>query len=157
MENPTNTPSAAQQAENNGSERMFSQTELNNIVADRLARERSKNAERAGDLDARERDLKAREEALEAKSQRFNQWEAREACKAYLTDNHISVALLDKLDTSDPEAFKTAVKAVQSVTGNGFTVTKTTTGAKVDTHPTWPSKPDEDKSAIAKRAFGLTD
>ena len=151
MENPNTTPSAAQQAENNGSERMFSQSELNTIIADRLARERSK----AGDLDAREKDLKAREEAFEAKSQRFNQWEAREACKAYLTDNHISAALLDKLDTSDPEAFKTAVKAVQSVTGNGFTVTKTTTGAKVDTPPTWLSKPDEDKSAIAKRAFGL--
>ena len=67
MENPTNTPSAAQQAENNGSERMFSQSELNTIVADRLARERSKSAERVGDLDAREKDLKAREEALEAR------------------------------------------------------------------------------------------
>ena len=91
--------------------RMFTQSELNTIVAvDRLARERSKSAERVGDLDARERDLKAREEALEAKSQRFNQWEAREAYKQYLADNHISAALLDKLDTSDPEAFKTAVK-----------------------------------------------
>ena len=29
MENPTTTPSAAQQAENKGSERMFSQEELN--------------------------------------------------------------------------------------------------------------------------------
>ena len=75
-----------------------------------------------GDLDAREKDLKAREEALEAKSQRFNQWEAREACKQYLADNHISAALLDKLDTSDPEAFKTAVKAVQSVTDGGRTI-----------------------------------
>ena len=151
MENPNSTPSAAQQAENNGSERMFSQSEVNNILADRLARERSK----AGDLDAREKDLKAREEAFEAKSQRFNQWEAREACKQYLNDNHISTALLDKLDTSDPEAFKTAVKAVQSVTDGGYTVTKTVQGAKVDTPPTWLSKPDEDKSAIAKRAFGL--
>lgn len=150
MENPNSTPSAAQQAENNGSERMFSQSEVNNILADRLARERSK----AGDLDAREKDLKAREEALEAKSQRFNQWEAREACKQYLTDNHISAALLDKLDTSDPEAFKTAVKAVQSVTGNGYTVTTTTTGAKVDTPPTWLSQ-GNNKDAELKRAFGL--
>ena len=151
MENPTTTPSAAQQAENNGSERMFTQSELNTIVADRLARERSKSAERVGDLDAREKDLKAREEALEAKSQRFSQWEA---CKQYLTDNHISTALLDKLDTSDPEAFKTAVKAVQSVTGNGYTVTKTTTGAKVDTPPMWLSQ-GKDKDAELKRAFGL--
>ena len=30
MENPNPTPSAAQQAENNGSERMFTQSELNN-------------------------------------------------------------------------------------------------------------------------------
>ena len=91
---------------------------------------------------------------MEAKSQRFNQWEAREACKQYLTDNHISTALLDKLDTSDPEAFKTAVKAVQSVTDNGFTVTKTTTGAKVDTPPMWLSQ-GKDKDAELKRAFGL--
>lgn len=157
MENPTTTPSAAQQPENNGSERMFTQSELNTIVADRLARERSKSAERVGDLDAREKDLKAREEALEAleaKSQRFNQWEAREACKQYLADNHISAALLDKLDTSDPEAFKTAVKAVQSVTDGGYTVTKTTTGAKVDTPPIWLSQ-GKDKDAELKRAFGL--
>lgn len=85
MENPNPTPSAAQQAENNGSGRTFTKDEVNSIVADRLARERSKSAERAGDLDALEKDLKAREEALEAKSQRFNQWEAREACKQYLT------------------------------------------------------------------------
>lgn len=151
MENPNTTPSAAQQAENNGSERTFTQDEVNTIVADRLARERSKSAERVGDLDAREKDLKAREEALEAKSQRFNQWEAREACKQYLTDNHISTALLD---TSDPEAFKTAVKAVQSVTGNGYTITTTTTGAKVDTPPMWLSQ-GKDKDAELKRAFGL--
>ena len=155
LENPNTTPSAAQQPENNGSERMFSQSEVNTIVADRLARERSKSAERVGDLDAREKDLKAREEALEAKSQRFSQWEAREACKQYLADNHISAALLDKLDTSDPEAFKTAVKAVQSVTGNGYTVTTTTTGAKVDTPPTWLSQ-GKDKDAELKRAFGLS-
>lgn len=154
MENPTTTPSAAQQAENNGSGRTFTQDEVNTIVADRLARERSKSAERVGDLDAREKDLKAREEALEAKSQRFNQWEAREACRQYLADNHISTALLDKLDTSDPEAFKTAVKAVQSVTDGGYTVTKTTTGAKVDTPPTWLSN-GTDKDAELKRAFGL--
>ena len=138
MENPNTTPSAAQQPENNGSERMFSQSEVNTIVADRLARERSKSAERVGDLDAREKDL-----------------EAREACKQYLADNHISAALLDKLDTSDPEAFKTAVKAVQSVTGNGYTVTTTTTGAKVDTPPTWLSQ-GKDKDAELKRAFGLS-
>ena len=156
MENPNPTPSAAQQAENNGSERTFTQDEVNTIVADRLARERSKSAERVGDLDARAKDLEAREKALEAKSQRFNQWEARETCKQYLTDNHISTALLDKLDTSDPEAFKTAVKAVQSVTGNGYTVTTTTTGAKVDTPPTWLSN-GTDKDAALKRAFGLKD
>ena len=34
MENPTNTPSAAQQAENNGSERMFSQSELKCLMRD---------------------------------------------------------------------------------------------------------------------------
>ena len=62
MENPTNTPSAAQQAENNGSERMFSQSELNTIVADRLARDRAERAARVGYRDAQKKDLKAREE-----------------------------------------------------------------------------------------------
>ena len=38
MENPNPTPSAAQQPENNGSERMFSQSEVNTIVADRAPR-----------------------------------------------------------------------------------------------------------------------
>ena len=154
MSDSTPTPSAAQQAENNGSERMFSQSEVNTILADRLARERSRSAERVGDLDAKEKDLEAREKALEAKSQRFNAWEAREACRQYLNDNHISTALLDKLDTSDPEAFKTAVKAVQSVTDGGYTVTKTVQGAKVDTPPLWLSK-DKDNTAELKRAFGL--
>lgn len=132
---------------------MFTQSELNTIVADRLARERSKSAERVGDLDAREKDLKAREEALKPKPA-LQPVGSPEACKQYLTDNHISTALLDKLDTSDPEAFKTAVKAVQSVTGNGYTVTTTTTGAKVDTPPMWLSQ-GKDKDAELKRAFGL--
>ena len=38
MENPNPTPSAAQQAENNGSGRTFTQDEVNSIVADRLPR-----------------------------------------------------------------------------------------------------------------------
>ena len=155
MENPNTTPSATQQTENNGSERMFTQSELNNIVADRLARERSKSAERVGDLDAREKDLKAREEALEAKSQRFNQWEAREACKQYLTDNHISAALLDKLDTSNVEAFKTAVQAVQKATDGGYTLTTKVTGVTVP--PEWMMQRTVDKDAQLKRAFGLKD
>ena len=154
MENPITTPSAAQQAENNGSGRTFTQDEVNTIVADRLARERSKSAERVGDLDAREKDLKAREEALEAKSQRFNQWESREACKKYLNDNDISERLLEKLDTSDPEAFKNAVQAVQSATDGKFTVKRVTTGAKVDNPPLWLCQ-GTDKDAELKRAFGL--
>ena len=101
------------------------------------------------------KDLKAREESVgRPKASVSSQWEAREACRQYLADNHISAALLDKLDTSDPEAFKTAVKAVQSVTGNGYTVTTTTTGAKVDTPPMWLSQ-GKDKDAELKRAFGL--
>ena len=45
-------------------------------------------------------------------------------------------------------------QTVQSVTGNGYTVTTTTTGAKVDTPPTWLSQ-GKDKDAELKRAFGL--
>ena len=156
MSDSATTPSTAQQAENNGTERIFTQSEVNDIVRERLARERSKNAQTADDLTARENDLKAREDALAAKSKAFDAWTAKEACKKYLTDNHISEKLLEKLDTSDPEAFKTAVQAVQRATDGGYTVTTVTKGAEVATPPLWLS-PAKDNSAELKRAFGLTD
>lgn len=156
MSDSATTPSTAQQPENNGSERVFTQSEVNDIVRERLARERSKSAERMDDLLARENDLKARETELAAKSKAFDAWTAKEACKKYLTDNHISEKLLEKLDTSDPEAFKTAVQAVQKATDGQYTVTTVTTGAHVDTPPVW-MYPAHDNSAELKRAFGLKD
>lgn len=159
MDNGSNTPSTTQQPENKGAERVFTQDEVNNIVQERLARERSKSAQTADDLTARETDLKAREDALAAKSKAFDAWTAKEACKKYLTENKISMKLLDKLDTSDPEAFKNAVQAVQSATDNGFTVTpKTVTkGADVPHPPLWLSNNGGYDAEKIKRAFGLKD
>lgn len=157
MDNGSNTPSTAQQPENKGAERLFSQSEVNNIVQERLARERSKSAERADDLTARETDLEAREKALSEKTKAFDAWTAKEACKQYLTDNKISLKLLDKLDTSDPEAFKNAVQAVQSATDNGFTIQPTVTkGADVPHPPLWLSESGYNADQL-KRAFGLKD
>lgn len=161
MDNSATVPSTAQQAENKGSERVFTQDEVNNIVQERLARERSKSAERTDDLTAREADLKAREEALAAKTKEFDAWTAKEACRAYLHDNKISEKLLDKLDTSDPEAFKKAVQTVQNATDNSFTLAEPKTtirGADVPNPPVWLSEGENGcDSKQIKRAFGLND
>ena len=67
-----------------GSERTFTQEEVNRIVADRLARERAKA------------------EALKAR-------EARLDCREYLDSKNYPAEFLDVLDSSDTAKFKTAV------------------------------------------------
>ena len=108
----------------------------------------------AAEQDERATALDEREAAVQQREQAMQQKESRAACEDHCKAKGYDTAFLDLLDTSDPEAFKTAVKAVQSVTGNGYTVTTTTTGAKVDTPPMWLSQ-GKDKDAELKRAFGL--
>lgn len=110
MENTNNTAPGAQSAQQSTAEaqtqqtnatpagtggKTFTQEEVNRIVADRLARERSKaTAEPTPDpLAEREKDLTAREHAMK--------------CREFVAGNkHYPAQLLEVLDTSDFDAFK---------------------------------------------------
>lgn len=68
-------------AQNGGNEKTFTQEEVNQIVQDRLARERNKQhtgpdtEDREKDLEKREKDLAAREKAFEIKQRlKRNKW-----------------------------------------------------------------------------------
>ncbi|MBQ7859877.1 MAG: hypothetical protein IJ347_07090 [Faecalibacterium sp.] len=87
----TGAPAAQQQG------RMFTQDEVNQIVSDRLARERAKTAPAEPSAqDLREQELNAREAAL--------------ACKEYIANQKLPAALLEIFPTSSEDAFKTAVQ-----------------------------------------------
>ena len=80
-------------------ERKFTQDEVNRIVKERLQRERSKaGAEQTEQLAAKAAELAARESRL--------------ACKEYLLDSGYPPELLDAIDTSNPENFKSKAFAV---------------------------------------------
>lgn len=106
MEEITNNQNSEQQPNtqpaengNQGGERMFSQTEVNQIIKDRLARERAKAApQEPTEAEKREKDLTARESRLN--------------CRAYLMDNNYPAELLDVLDTSDIEKFRKAAATI---------------------------------------------
>lgn len=72
----------------------FTQDEVNDIVSKRLAKEREKYAQQPHD-EEREKALKARESRLD--------------CREYLDSKKYPAALLEVLDTSDLDKFKTAV------------------------------------------------
>ena len=73
--------------------KMFTQEDVNRIVSERLAREREKPVD-----DERERKLKAREARLD--------------CRDYLDSKKYPAKLLDLLDSSDVEKFKSAADAM---------------------------------------------
>ena len=79
-----------------GNEKLFTQEEVNRIVSERLARERTK------------------QETPDEREQALNARETRLTCREYLAEVGESSVLLDVLDTSDPERFKAAVAALQS-------------------------------------------
>lgn len=87
---------AETQPEDNGdqNQRTFTQEEVNRIVQDRLAKERSKT-----ERTQQEQDNKAQEE-LTAR-------ESRLACREFLFDNNFPRELLECIDTSNLEEFKT--------------------------------------------------
>ena len=81
--------------EDNGGQggRLFTQDEVNRIVSDRLAQERTRNERKAEPQeDEREKALKARE--------------ARMDCREYIASKKYPDALLEVLDISDAEKFK---------------------------------------------------
>lgn len=91
---PTNSTPEASGGQ--GGEKMFTQEEVNRIVSERLAREKTKQIT----PDEREQALNARE--------------ARLTCREYLAEVGENAVLLDVLDTNDPEKFKAAVETLQS-------------------------------------------
>ena len=101
MNNETKAASTAYETTTAGAdagqgEKMFTQKELDDIIRDRLSRDRDR---RSTVSDERERELNARE--------------ARLGCREYLTDCGLSPVLLEVLDTSSVDAFKAAVSKLQ--------------------------------------------
>lgn len=93
------------QPEGNGTGKTFTQEEVNNIVRERLSRVKDAAAEqneRTAALDKREADIKAREAEMQRKESRAA---CAEICKAAKCDE----AVLDLLDTSNPEKFKQVI------------------------------------------------
>lgn len=74
--------------------RTFTQDDVNQIVSDRLTRERAKNEPTPQEL--KEKELSARE--------------SRIACREYISENRYPVELLELFPTEDVENFKTAIK-----------------------------------------------
>lgn len=87
-----------------GGERTFTQTELDRIVQDRLARDRASRPT----VSERERDLAEREQKLAAR-------EAYIECREHLKEHGLSMEYLDLVDTSDPKEFEAKVKKLQEV------------------------------------------
>ena len=82
-------------------ERKFTQEEVNRIVKERLQRERSKaGSEQAEQFTAKAAELAARESRL--------------TCKEYLLDSGYPPELLDAIDTSDSEKFKSKAFALMN-------------------------------------------
>lgn len=80
-------------------ERTFTQEDVNRIVQERIARVRTGVS-----------DLEEREAALVAKENRIS-------CREYLAQNGYDSELLDILDTSDPESFRTKADKISQKMG----------------------------------------
>ena len=123
-EETKNTNFTPEETGGNG-ERMFTQSEVNRIVSDRLAREREKAEPKE---DERETALRAREKAVEAR-------EARYKCEDYLAemkvDEKFRADILSAIDTSDFDKFKAAA----DILGKYFT---TKTEVRSNCHPANP-------------------
>lgn len=97
---PETQPEETAKSSSDGSGRLFTQEEVNGIIKERLQRQRSKaDEEHARQLSTQAADIAARESRL--------------ACKEFLLDSGYPQQLLDILDTSDPETFKS--KAEEAV------------------------------------------
>ena len=84
---------------NAGTEKTFTQEEVNNIVQERLARERAKNEPTPAEL--REKELTARENKM--------------SCKEYIAEQKYPSELLDLFDTADMEQFKGNVEKMKEL------------------------------------------
>lgn len=94
MNNNTSTAENNNPGANAGTQKTFTQDEVNNIVQERLARERAKNEPTPEQI--REKDLAARESAM--------------TCKEYIAEKNYPKGLLELFDTADHEQFKKNVE-----------------------------------------------
>ncbi|WP_405725449.1 hypothetical protein, partial [Anaerotignum sp.] len=84
---------------NAGTERTFTQKEVDNIVQERIARERRKNEPTPEQI--REKELTARESAM--------------TCKEYIAEQNYPKGLLELFDTADHEQFKQKVDKMKEL------------------------------------------
>ena len=84
-----------------GAGKLFTQAEVDNIIRERLARERAKNAPQ----EPTEEEKRATELTLR---------ENRLSCREYVMENRLPAELLDVLDTSDHEKF---IKNAEKLSG----------------------------------------
>lgn len=96
--NPVQQPSGTTPPEDNGTPagKTFTQEQVNQIVSERLARERAKAD--PDPMEDRDKALTARENAMD--------------CKEYLAEKGYPAALLDILDTTRSDVFKQKVEAL---------------------------------------------
>lgn len=98
-EQPTTQPA---DTGNKGSEKLFSQEDVNRIVKERLDRDRARRAP------AEPSEAEKQEAALTARENRLS-------CREHLLDKGLPSSLLDAFDTSDFEKFKKAVDVVSEL------------------------------------------
>lgn len=95
---------------NNQEEKLFTQEQVNEIVKKRLERQKEASGNRLQELEARTKELETREAEFAKKEQNFY-------CKEYLRENGYPEDLMDILDTTDVDVFKTkADKASRLIT-----------------------------------------
>ena len=98
-DNNVNTGANNAPGANAGTERTFTQKEVDNIVQERIARERRKNEPTPEQI--REKDLAARESAM--------------TCKEYIAEQNYPKGLLELFDTADHEQFKQKVDKMKEL------------------------------------------
>ena len=98
-DNNVNTGANNAPGANAGTERTFTQKEVDNIVQERIARERRKNEPTPEQI--REKELTARESAM--------------TCKEYIAEQNYPKGLLELFDTADHEQFKQKVDKMKEL------------------------------------------
>ena len=102
--NNVNTGANNAPGANAGTERTFTQDDVNRIVQERLAKERGKNEPTPDQI--REKDLAARESAM--------------TCKEYIAEQNYPKGLLELFDTADHEQFKQKVDKMKELFPGAF-------------------------------------
>ena len=97
--NNVNTGANNAPGANAGTERTFTQDDVNRIVQERLAKERGKNEPTPEQI--REKELAARESAM--------------TCKEYIAEQNYPKGLLELFDTADHEQFKQKVDKMKEL------------------------------------------